>query len=82
MKRRVQRWGNSLAVRIPAALAEACALHEGTTVEIREDEGRLMLVPEVRERPRYRLEHLVRRITPRNRHRAVKWGGARGREAW
>src|SRR4029453_10037638 len=29
-----ERWGNSLAVRIPADLAEACALTEGTELEV------------------------------------------------
>ena len=33
MRRRVQRWGNSLAVRIPADLAAACSIAEGSEVE-------------------------------------------------
>ena len=30
----VSKWGNSLAIRIPAAVAEALALREGDDVEI------------------------------------------------
>ena len=32
---RVAKWGNSLAVRLPAALVEALDLKEGETIEIR-----------------------------------------------
>lgn len=31
---KVARWGNSLAIRIPAALAEALSLKEGDDVEL------------------------------------------------
>ena len=30
----VSKWGNSLAVRLPATVVEALGLHEGDTVEI------------------------------------------------
>ena len=30
----VSRWGNSLAVRLPAAVVEALKLHEGDDIEI------------------------------------------------
>lgn len=30
----VSRWGNSLAVRLPAAVVEALGLHEGDEIEI------------------------------------------------
>lgn len=82
MRRRVQRWGNSLAVRIPAELAEACALTEGAEVDVRREGEALVLVPE-RPRPkRYALARLVSRITPRNRPAVVDWGRPKGREVW
>jgi antitoxin MazE len=82
VRRRVQRWGNSLAVRIPADLAEACALTEGTELEVRHEGGVLMLVPDRARRKRYALAHLVAGITRRNRPELVDWGRPRGREAW
>ncbi|RJF90651.1 AbrB/MazE/SpoVT family DNA-binding domain-containing protein [Sphingomonas cavernae] len=32
---RVTRWGNSLAIRLPAAVVEALALKEGDDIEVR-----------------------------------------------
>ena len=32
---RVSKWGNSLAIRVPAAVAEALELKEGDEVEVR-----------------------------------------------
>ncbi len=71
MRRRVQRWGNSLAVRLPAHLAEAFDLTEGTELEVREEAGAIVLVPERRKRGTYTLRQLVGRITARNRHGVI-----------
>jgi len=40
----VARWGNSLAVRLPAALVEALALREGDDIEIVADDARTFAV--------------------------------------
>ncbi len=82
MRRRVQRWGNSLAVRIPAAVAADCELAEGVSVDVRVDHGRVILVPEPRARRRYTLDELVSGISPKNRHPSVGTGRRTGREAW
>jgi len=71
-----------LAVRIPADLAEACALTEGTELEVRHEAGVLVLVPDRRRRRRYALARLVAGITRRNRPEPVDWGRPRGRETW
>ena len=36
----VARWGNSLAIRLPAAVVEALELKEGDDIEIRAADGR------------------------------------------
>lgn len=81
VRRRVQRWGNSLAVRLPAEVAAACALREGSPVEVRHDGEGVRIVP-VGQRRRYRLDDLVRRITRTNRHSPVDWGVPAGNEVW
>jgi antitoxin MazE len=81
MRRRVQRWGNSLAVRIPAAIAEACAVSEGSEVSVRQEGSEIVLTPEP-ERKRYLLGELVRGITKRNCQDAVDWRGPVGKESW
>jgi antitoxin MazE len=81
MRRRVLRWGNSLAVRIPTDVAKACDLREGTELEVRNEKGTVVLVPD-RPRRRYVLADLVSRITKSNRHQSIESGPPRGREVW
>lgn len=81
MRRRVQRWGNSLAVRIPTD-AKACNLAEGTELEVRNEKGNVVLVPERPRWRRYTLGDLVGQITKRNRHKLADFGRPIGREVW
>jgi antitoxin MazE len=76
---RVARWGNSLAVRIPQALAEQAELDEGTEVEVSLEGGSLSIR---RRPPRYTLDELVDQITPENRHEETDWGEPQGKEVW
>lgn len=63
MRARVSRWGNSLAIRLPRAAVKSLQVQEGGQVELVIRGDRL----EIRAaRPRYRLEDLVRQITPDN----------------
>jgi antitoxin MazE len=76
---RVTRWGNSLAVRIPKALAAQTDLHEGAEVELSIADGTLVVRPRTRA---YRLDDLLDQVTPENRHDEVDWGAPQGKEAW
>jgi antitoxin MazE len=76
---KIQKWGNSLAVRIPQVLAEQAGLAEGTSVFVRMDDGKLVIS---RERRKYRLDDLLDRITPENRPEVVDWGPPVGKEIW
>lgn len=80
MVAKVQKWGNSLGVRIPKALAEQVRVRPGADVDLSVQGDRLVIKPVAPRR--YRLEDLVAKITPRNRHEEVDWGAPRGREAW
>ena len=42
MKTKIQRWGNSLAVRIPKTLAQETTFDEGDEVDLRADEDRIV----------------------------------------
>lgn len=76
----VSKWGNSLAVRIPLAIARQAGLSEGDCVALTLDSaGGIVLRPT---RRKYELSELVGRITPRNRHRETDWGEAQGEESW
>lgn len=73
----VKKWGNSLSVRIPAAIMKAVHLQVDAKVDVREENGRIIIEP-VRE---HSLADLVAGITPDNLHGAVDFGGSVGNEA-
>jgi antitoxin MazE len=82
MRTSVQKWGNSLGIRIPKLVAEETALRPGSMVELEHEGDVIVLRPIRRRKPRYRLADLVRRITPHNRPDEVSEGRPRGREVW
>jgi antitoxin MazE len=63
MRTRVSRWGNSLAIRLPQAAVKSLRVQQGEQVELTIEGDRIEIRPA---RPRYRLEELVRQITPDN----------------
>jgi antitoxin MazE len=75
----VSRWGNSLGVRLPKWAAREAQLDDGDTVDVSVDNGAIVIRPS---RPRYSLDELVGRITPRNRHVESEWGTPVGHEVW
>ena len=77
---KVQRWGNSLAVRIPKSFAEEVGLMDGSPVEMRLVDGGL-LVELASTRP-LSLEELLDGVTESNLHAEVDTGPAQGSEAW
>ena len=80
MKTAVQRWGNSLALRIPRAFASETRISEGSKVELTLKEGALVVRPIRRER--YSLASLLKRVTPSNRHESMSTGARVGQEVW
>ncbi len=80
METTIQKWGNSLAVRIPKAFVKEAHIAYGTTVDLSVDDGKIVIVPHAE--PEYRLEDLLKGVTKRNLHVEVTTGGAVGREAW
>ena len=80
MKTAVQRWGNSLALRIPRAYASEVRISEGSEVELTMKSGSLVVRPISRKR--HSLAELLRRVTPANRHESISTGTPIGQEAW
>jgi len=76
----ISKWGNSLAVRIPATFAQTVGLEEGSVVEVKVRAGRLIIVPA--DSHRYDLRELVSQITPENSHELIDWGKPVGKETW
>ncbi len=79
MKTTAQKWGNSLAIRVPKSIAQQAGLKVNDALDIEVRKGTLVLTPHLRRV--YRLEDLLKRMTPRNVHKALDFGGPVGREA-
>jgi len=75
----VKKWGNSASVRIPSAILQAVKLEVDDAVDIREEDGRIVIAP--LDRAEYDLDELVAGITPENRHSELDLGHPVGREA-
>ena len=75
----VQRWGNSLALLLPKAVAKDLSIDSGTAVELRSN-GQEIVITRVSER--YSLNDLVSRITESNRHSEIDVSPAKGKEVW
>lgn len=80
MKTRIQKWGNSLAVRIPKSFAAEARLAEETPVELSLVEGKLLVQPLTPKQPT--LEELLRDVTDENLHGEWDTGPSVGREVW
>ncbi|MEO1164619.1 MAG: AbrB/MazE/SpoVT family DNA-binding domain-containing protein [Chloroflexota bacterium] len=80
MLTKIQKWGNSLALRIPKAFAEETGLDSDSAVEIRVIDGQIHIVPI--QNNQYELEALVADVTADNLHEEVDTGNAMGNEVW
>jgi antitoxin MazE len=80
MKTRVQKWGNSLALRIPKSFAEEVGLQADAAVELSLEEGRLIVQPITP--PPLTLDQLLAGITDENLPGEWNTGPAVGKEVW
>jgi len=78
MQTKIQKWGNSLAVRIPKAFVKEAHVAYGTSVDLTVDDGKIVIDPHAE--PQYRLEDLLKGVTKRNVHAEMDTGEAVGRE--
>jgi antitoxin MazE len=79
MKSQVQKWGNSLALRIPKSFALEAGLREDGIVDLALVEGKLIVTPQAAP---FSLEALLADINPDNLHREQDFGGPVGNEVW
>lgn len=80
MNATVQKWGNSLALRIPSSVAKDIRLRQGSPVEVVVENGRMIVKPTKKRKPSLSL--LLKGITKDNRHSEQVWGAPIGKEAW
>ena len=80
MKARIQKWGNSLALRIPKSFATHSNIEQGSVVDLSLDNGRMIVEPAKEQA--YSLEELLARVTKKNLHSEVDFGLPVGKEVW
>jgi len=80
MLTKVQKWGNSLALRIPKAFATDAQLANDSVVEVSLIDGQIVIMPVTI--PNWTLEQLLAGINNNNIHRETDTGNAIGNEIW
>jgi len=80
MSTKIQKWGNSLAVRLPKSVIEETNLEEGSSVGIIRELNQIIIkhIPPKKQT----LTELVRKISPSNKHGEESWGIPTGNEIW
>lgn len=73
----VQKWGNSLGVRIPKAIAMKVGLEEGSEIDFDIEDDKIIIKNKSQS-----LKKLLSEITPDNIHQEVPTGDKEGREIW
>jgi len=80
MRSYVKKWGNSVSVRIPVEILRAVHLVENQAVDMREEDGCIIIKP-IR-RPKRDLESLLAGITSENLYEEIDFGRPVGKEIW
>ncbi len=79
MTTKVQKWGNSLAIRIPIELSKKIGLVEGRAVDFVQMKNSIVVRPAM---PVYKLRDLLKGMTRKKAQPEIDWGGPRGNEIW
>jgi len=79
MQTTIQKWGNSLAVRIPKSFTKEAKLEDGATIDLSIEKGAIVIKPGKKE---YSLKELLKKVTEKNIHSEVSTGDPVGREVW
>jgi antitoxin MazE len=80
MLTKVQKWGNSLALRIPKAFALEAQLATDSLVEISFIDGQIIIAPVTA--PSWTLEALLAGVEEDNLHQEIDTGLSIGHEVW
>jgi antitoxin MazE len=78
METKIQKWGNSLAVRLPKAFAEQTGIENGSDVQISIQDGKIILVP-VKDRAKL-LDAMLEQIDEFTVHSEIDFGKPIGKE--
>lgn len=80
METHIQKWGNSLGVRLPKHIAQNQSLKAGSRVVVSETETGIAI--DVVKKKYRTLDEMLKEVTPENMHEAADWGKPVGKEIW
>jgi antitoxin MazE len=80
MQTTVQKWGNSLALRLPKPFTTEINISENSTVDISIENNQIVIKP-IKKTP-INLDDLIAAITPDNLHSEIPTGQPIGNEIW
>ncbi len=78
METKIQKWGNSLGIRIPMNIINDLSLKNGSTVDITENNEAIIIRP----KKNYNLNELIEEISENNIHYEIDYGNVEGNEIW
>jgi antitoxin MazE len=78
MHSKIAKWGNSLAIRIPASVARDAAVVEGDIVEVKADDGSILITSS--KPPPLRMADILAQMTDENIHESIDFGAPVGKE--
>jgi antitoxin MazE len=80
MQTKIQKWGNSLALRIPKSFALNVNIKQNELVDISVDRGKIIISPIAQKE--YSLEELLKGVSENNLHSEFDTGAPVGKEIW
>ena len=80
MQTKIQKWGNSLAIRIPKSFALDINLKQDELVDLSVDESKIVITP--MRGKKYSLEELLKGVSGNNLHGEIATGSPIGKEIW
>jgi len=80
LKTRIQKWGNSLAIRIPKSFADEMGWQQNSSVQVMIREGTIVIAPEPE--AKWLLDALLAQVTEDNIHHEWETGPPEGDEIW
>jgi antitoxin MazE len=78
METKIQKWGNSLGIRIPMNIINGLSLKNGSTVDITESSDVIIIRP----KKNHDLNELLEKISDENIHSEIDFGNVEGNEIW
>jgi antitoxin MazE len=80
MQTKIQKWGNSLALRIPKSFALNVNIKQNELVDLSIDKGKIIITPIAQKE--YSLEELLEGVSENNLHSEFDTGAPAGKEIW